>query len=225
VQDENGSKTQVARQKKRERRAHLLMRYADGFAGTTDTVREHQRIARKHNSVWIGKLGTMTLSQGRIERLRNQIRANEPTYLYLAKNLGKDLIVHAGRLLEVQRDYPSSSSNLIPSYYPDDRTYSLWVRVSSLRRANMLDFAGVLIESSGNAAFQTLRQSQASLFTVVIDKSRQEEARRSPPDFAAVRRMRGRGRRPDGEVENLGDADRMDLEELEDHESDDDWGV
>lgn len=200
--------------------AHLLMRYADDFAGTSDTIGEHQKVARKHKSVWIGKLGTMTLAEHRMERLRRQVIANIPTYLYLAARREDSLVVHSGRLLDVQRDCPSS--RLVPSYYPKDRTFSLWVRVSSLRRVSLTTFAGVLIESSRNPAFQTLALSQAALFTVIVDKARQEEARTGPPrDWMLARRRRAECGRGGGDLRQRDPEDGLNEDEADNYDVED----
>jgi hypothetical protein len=196
--------------------AHLLMRYADDFAGTSDTVGEHQAIAREHGSVWVGKLGTMTLADHRVERLREQVENKTPTYLYLVKSKDRRYQVHRGRLLEVRKTRPSSASALIPAYYPKNRRFPLWVRINGLRRVSPVQFAGVVIESSANPAAQSLAFSTASLFTVVLDPTLVVRAKKSPPPELIPKRVTKK-RRPKACEEEWDD-----LDELGGHE--DGWG-
>ncbi len=103
----------------------LVVKWSDRYG--SNTVDDHREVADRAGSVWwglIGKAGKPKLSEKAIDMIRAQLRAEEPTHIYIA---GPTCWRTTLKNIAIWRD--DVDQDLIPSYYPRGLEHRLWVEL------------------------------------------------------------------------------------------------
>jgi len=158
----------------RDRPIHIVLRYADNFAGTADTIKSHNEIARKSGYVWLGKLGYKTLSHPLIEDLNRRSKSRSAPLLYMVKCSRGRFTTHYAKIVETRRTKPRDAAH-IPGYYPKDRPFSLWFKIRPFRPAQNYVLFSLIVISSRNPVSNSLASSMAPYFIVSEDEDRLAE--------------------------------------------------
>lgn len=147
---------------------HVVMRFADGFMSSVDTVAEHQAVIKEHGAVWIGKLGK-PLGEKSIERANRQCEDGVPTYLLLVQKAGRDYEACRGNVIAMARELPQGQKKLVPKYYDKNNLtpqITFWVKLSKIVGMKKGSLREYRIASSGRPLPSTLRKSMAGLFVI-----------------------------------------------------------
>ena len=147
---------------------HVVMRFADGFIASVDTVAEHRAVIKEHGAVWIGKLGR-PLGGKSIERVNMQCENGVPTYLLLVQKVGRDYEACRGSVIAMARELPRGQKKLVPKYYDKNNLTSqitFWTKLSEIVEMKKDGLGEYRIASSGKPLPSTLRKSMAGLFVV-----------------------------------------------------------
>lgn len=109
---------------------HLIVKWSPRFEPQTDE--RHIEVARERGVVWWGMFsstGGPKVAEERVEQLRSQLEADRETFVFIVGQFGTARCWRT-RLLDVSYDRPESEEDLIPSYYHDDWSFHLWVKVT-----------------------------------------------------------------------------------------------
>lgn len=153
---------------------YIILRYSDKLAPPPGTIKLHEEVIKKHGSVWLGKFGRR-ISDQVVDRLKNQIKAQKPTYIFLTQALGKQkFMIHAGLLENIERKI--DEQDLIPQYYHDrsDRI-STWFRISRFMKLSPKVLTVLIGRSSGVPIFRTLSQTVAAMLLVSLKQNEKLE--------------------------------------------------
>ncbi len=153
---------------------HIVLRYADNFAGVKDTIKAHNEIAQRTGYVWFGKLGRKALSYSLIAQLNARCKKRNGPLLYTVKCYKGRFTTHVSKILAITRTRPHDSSN-IPSYYPKGNQFSLWFRIKPLKQIESHVLLSLVVISSGGTVSNALGYSMAPYFIVTEDKHKLAE--------------------------------------------------
>ena len=110
----------------------LVLRYGEHICPSKDTIGEHQAVLQEHGLMLFGKFG-VAVARSRREKLRRQIEAGVPTYVYFTKRAGGRNLIHRARIVGIPEDDLSGRKHLVPAYYRDAmHTVSFWLLCDSL---------------------------------------------------------------------------------------------
>jgi hypothetical protein len=110
-----------------------------------DTIERHIEVASEQGSVWWGRQcaedsGVVGLGAEWLEKLRGQLAARKPTYVYLHSKPGG---TWRAQLLGITTNKAEVNADLIPSYYGPTTHYNLWVNLTRFEKSDPVE----LIES------------------------------------------------------------------------------
>jgi MoxR-like ATPase len=107
----------------------LVVKWSDRYG--SNTVDDHREVADRNGSVWWGLIGTTgrpKVSATTIDTIHAQLRAGEPTHVYIA---GPSCWRTTLNDIGTSRD--DVDPDLIPSYYPSGFEHRLWVELSDFQ--------------------------------------------------------------------------------------------
>ena len=180
----------------------LILRYGEHICPSKDTIGEHQSVLEEHGLMLFGKFG-VGVALSRRQKLRRQIEADVPTYVYFAKRSGGRNLIHRARIVGIPEEDLSDRKHLVPAYYRDAmHTVSFWLLCDSLEE-DPVAIRHLVVESSRSPLAEALGSSMSPRFNVIwSDKEVAGTARRQ------ARRGRKRNRGRDASCEtDLGEMD------------------
>jgi 5-methylcytosine-specific restriction protein B len=158
---------------------HLLFKWSADF--DAQTIEKHRTIAEAQGSVWWGKFdqtGKYRMSSEKFTQLRDQLRADIPTFVFLYRQ-GQ---IWRTRLHEITTEKDEVDANRLPTYYSKDQC-ALFARISDFTLLEPNWAAGHLVlasDPSGSIA-GALGNQTTPLFVRIKNIPLQEEDTLPPP--------------------------------------------
>jgi AAA domain (dynein-related subfamily) len=108
---------------------HLVVKWSEKFGA--NTVEEHRSVADKTGAVWWGLIGTSDrpkLAAKRIETISEQLDRGQPTHVFISGPTN-----WRAQLDSITATRADVEEELIPSYYHEDWSYGLWVKLKDFQ--------------------------------------------------------------------------------------------
>jgi hypothetical protein len=137
-----------------------------------NVVALHNAVVTNNGAVWFGKLG-QTLSQGRIDKLNEQVDKKILTYLYLVKGNRRKSTAFRAPLMRVSRDMPKETP-LIPAYYAEKNLIQYmkaWMKVGFIEAIEMSEMDKLKAINSVFPIAETLVRSSSGYFLIQESKA------------------------------------------------------
>jgi len=131
----------------------------------SDTITEHQIIAKKNGYVWFGKFGN-SIKQEYISTIE---QSKQEHLVFLVKTSQQKSFVYRAKIIAISKEDQriTPESLFIPQYYRNsDLDFGFWMKIKDIQKVSSNFLNQLYVNSSRSPLFESLNRSTTGLMYI-----------------------------------------------------------